>query len=541
MRKKIVIIGILLMLFVFGVTYAWWSWNSSTNTDVTFNVEGASITYSAGNNISGIKLIPVSSKEKGVSDNTAAYKEITASSNKTMYLTLNLDLTTFPSQLADASLVWEIYKGNTKIGNGNFSGKQQGNSITLFKDQEINSTESLYKLYIWIDGNQTNPNTMMNQDFVFTLNATATDEVVIPDRLMVQPIYNIPWCESGDNTFDECYGEEYHYSKDGNILGKVFEEPHIISRIITVANKNVPANAVDSWDVSESQNGSVMAWFIDSNAYCKIIEYVGGSPRNIGYYDKEYCDANVSNYNNYYYDDNKEYIATILDLPVYELYIGQDGGVVANPNSSFLFSEFVDLVELDLSHLNTDNVTDMSYMFAGLFGLQTLNLGNNFNTSNVTNMRAMFSGITNMTTLNLGSNFDTSKVEDMSFMFYAMLNLLTLDLNNKFNTSNVTNMSYMFYRMHSLSSLNLGRSFDTSKVEDMPWMFTDDSLLEVIYTALDFNINSLNGSDVIFFNCNSLVGGNNTTFNRNNDDVSYAKIDRPGTPGYFTDIAVLNS
>ena len=151
MKKKIIIIVSLLIVLVIGITYAWWNWQSSTNTNVTFNAEVASVTYSAGNNISGIKLIPVSSKEKGVTDNTAVYKEITASSNKTMYLTLNMALTTFPSNLADASLVWEIYKGNTKIGNGNFSGKQQGNSITLFKDQEINSTESLYKLYIWID------------------------------------------------------------------------------------------------------------------------------------------------------------------------------------------------------------------------------------------------------------------------------------------------------------------------------------------------------------------------------------------------------
>ena len=172
-KKKIIIIVSLLIVLVIGVTYAWWNWQSSTNTNVTFNVEGATVTYSAGANISGIKLIPVSSKEKGVTDNTAAYKEITASSNKTMYLTLNMALTTFPSNLADKSLVWEIYKGNTKIGNGNFNGKSQGNAITLFENQEINSTESLYKLYIWIDGLQDNPNTMMNQDFVFTLNATA--------------------------------------------------------------------------------------------------------------------------------------------------------------------------------------------------------------------------------------------------------------------------------------------------------------------------------------------------------------------------------
>ena len=57
-KKKIIIIGILLITLTLGITYAWWNWTSS-NTNVTFTIEGATITYNAGNNISGIKLIPV--------------------------------------------------------------------------------------------------------------------------------------------------------------------------------------------------------------------------------------------------------------------------------------------------------------------------------------------------------------------------------------------------------------------------------------------------------------------------------------------------
>ena len=188
MRKKYIIIGILLITITLGITYAWWRWNSSNNTDVTFTIEGATITYNGGPDISGIKLIPVSSKEKGVTDNTAIYKEITASANKNMYLTLNLDLKTFPSALADKSLVWEIYKGETKIDNGNFNGLQQDDSITLFDGELINSTTSTYKLYIWIDGNQDNPSEMMNQSFVFHLNANATEEeqVTLYDKVASQ-------------------------------------------------------------------------------------------------------------------------------------------------------------------------------------------------------------------------------------------------------------------------------------------------------------------------------------------------------------------
>ncbi len=73
---------------------------------------------------------------------------------------------------------------------------------------------------------------------------------------------------------------------------------------------------------------------------------------------------------------------------LYEVYIGQNGEVVANPNSKDLFKGFSKLEYLNLNNLNTSNVTSMMNMFEG-------------NT---------------LTTLNL-SSFDTSKVTDMSYMF----------------------------------------------------------------------------------------------------------------------------
>ena len=47
------------------------------------------------------------------------------------------------------------------------------------------------------------------------------------------------------------------------------------------------------------------------------------------------------------------------------------------------------LKELDLSNFNTNNVTNMSYMFNECKSLKELNLIN-FNTNNVTNMTYMF-------------------------------------------------------------------------------------------------------------------------------------------------------
>ena len=49
------------------------------------------------------------------------------------------------------------------------------------------------------------------------------------------------------------------------------------------------------------------------------------------------------------------------------------------------------LKELNLTNFNTNNVTNMSYMFSWCSSLKELIL-TNFNTNNVTNMKGMFFG-----------------------------------------------------------------------------------------------------------------------------------------------------
>ena len=178
MKKKIIVISLVLCIVIIGLTYAWFTWQSPNRT--TISVLGGSgsiiVNYDGGPNISGIKLIPASSKERAESDGTGVGKTITASATDTVYMDLNMTLETFPQALSHQSLKWEIYNGNTKVGEGNFANKNQGDVINLFSGETITTTTSTYKLYIWIDGLQSNPNTMQNQDFKFVLSAEATDE-----------------------------------------------------------------------------------------------------------------------------------------------------------------------------------------------------------------------------------------------------------------------------------------------------------------------------------------------------------------------------
>ena len=138
-----------------------------------------------------------------------------------------------------------------------------------------------------------------------------------------------------------------------------------------------------------------------------------------------------------------------------------------------LFQRCNNITEIDLSHFDTSQVTDMRSMFDSCSSLISLNL-DNFDTSKVENMGNMFTLCSALTSLNL-SSFDTKRVSHMGVMFGGCSSLKSLDLSN-FNTSSVTVMENMFRFCSSLTSLNL-INFNTSSVSYMLYMFYGCSLL----------------------------------------------------------------
>lgn len=297
-----------------------------------------------------------------------------------------------------------------------------------------------------------------------------------------------------------------------------FYKESIVS-VTFLNNNNVPESATEEWNVSEDQeNGSVMAWVVPNN------------------------------------NDNTKY----------DLYIGAPSGVIANEDSSYIFSEFTgitsiefnnnfdtskvtnmsymfyycsSLTELDLSSFDTSKVTDMSYMFVYCISLADLNLSN-FNTSNVIDMSGMFAGCITLTELDV-SNFDTSSVTNMSDMFNSVY-IYKLDL-SKFDTSKVTNMTGMFYDaqgpmeiifpenfgsaattmelMFAKSSRSSGftkldvSNFNTSKVTDMSYMFYNNYALTEIVGLENFDTSNVTDMEGMFWDCHLLTELNLCSFN----------------------------
>ena len=188
MEKKHIIIGSILVIgaIMVGSTLAWWTWSTSSNeqTNIVVTIGGTTISYEDGDDITNNNLIPTSTKEKGIS------KNITVSSTGQVYLDLNMTVVTLDDALKDASFKYEIYNGSDLVTGGNFANSNVGDNIVLLSGVEVTSSPTTYTLYIWIDGNMSNPNTMYNQNFEFRLNASATDEKPI-ETIEYSPITDI--------------------------------------------------------------------------------------------------------------------------------------------------------------------------------------------------------------------------------------------------------------------------------------------------------------------------------------------------------------
>ena len=294
-----------------------------------------------------------------------------------------------------------------------------------------------------------------------TFNVTVTYNPEItnqPDNITSDLTITLDYVQAGTTDTGEVLPiknnvmRSYHWNTTNDYHSDEYREK--ITSIEFSNNKNIPSEAVQSWDVSERQDGSVMAWIVNDT-------------ENAGYY---------------------------------KLYIGGDGGVVANPNSSTLFANFKQTKTIDLSNLDTSYVTDMNYMFDGMSHLENITFGEKFDTSNVTNMNQMFAtwdGVSQLKTINL-SSFKTSKVTNMSGMFAGLTELTELDLSN-FDTSNVTSMSAMFNKCSSLKALDLS-NFNTKKVTTMLNMFLNTTNLQTIYVGPNW---STDGTDIygMFSNC----------------------------------------
>ena len=305
---------------------------------------------------------------------------------------------------------------NEEESSNSYTGRPSG-EMSLYTSSMNSSESNNYRLRMWVDEDYNPQDDGGNLEFSVQINVYGLDGLSMEDRMMKAYVS----------------GEDFHTD----------EYRSNITSIVTKGDTIIPEGVIESWDISEKQNGSVIAYAEDDGS----------------------------------------------GAGTYKVTIGGEGKIIANYDMSYYFFSFTNCTTIDLSYLDTSLTTDLSYMFASLYllgeemSLKNIIFGNNFDTSNVTNMSSVFLGCSSLTNLDLHI-FKTLKVETMFQMFMGCKNLIELDLSN-FDTSNTTNISFMFGACYSLVNLNL-KNFNTSKVSTMRQMFDGcHSLTSLDLTSFD--------------------------------------------------------
>ena len=208
--------------------------------------------------------------------------------------------------------------------------------------------------------------------------------------------------------------------------------------------------------------------------------------------------------------------------------------VVVRPSTRFYNLDYIfkdgSFVGCDF-RADTTNWTSMSNMFRNFGGLD-IDVSN-LNTSQVTDMSAMFQYDKYLISLDLGS-FDTSQVTNMSGMFEGLSKFTgTLDIRH-FNMSKVTSL-YNFIR-NSTAKLNM-EGCDTSKVTTIR-LWNESNLWQNL-VGLDFS--SVSGANKGAYRCMpgnrcpTIVGDYTLDDVRNNNLYTYRNF------GYSMDWSFLGS
>lgn len=158
---------------------------------------------------------------------------------------------------------------------------------------------------------------------------------------------------------------------------------------------------------------------------------------------------------------------------------------------------------------------------------------NKFDTKNVTNMCAMFEYL-NIDAIDI-SHFNTANVTDISWLFHGS-SIININFGSNFNTSNVRKFDGMFQDMKKITTLDISL-IKVSKGATINYMFGKCPNLKTIYVSEDNGFENAGAGDRVFEGDTSLVGGsgdNETKFTSNQVSKTYARISTQDNPGYFT-------
>ena len=400
-RQLLLSIGLvlILVLMIVGISYAAFKFVGEGKKPNTITTGAITMEYTESTNtISMTGALPTTDATGKVRLTAGEYFDFTIKSNIQGNANINWEITAEDVTTATR----KIDGKNIKL----YLTKLNGDNEEEVMAPKVYTTESTENTYT---GRPANMMSLAKG----TMSASETTNYRL--RMYVDESYN-PQGDGGDLSFSikiNVYGKTgkkmpvgskmkaYMTQDDLNNYPRPSTDFHTdayMSKITSIITKNdniVPATATESWDISEAGDGSVMAYVEDDGT----------------------------------------------GNDTYKVTIGGKGGIIANESMIGYFEDFNKMTSIDLSSLDTSEVTNMGYMFIRCSSLTSLDVSN-FDTSKVTAMYSMFEDCSSLTSLDV-SNFDTSQVTEMSGMFAFCRSLTSLDVSN-FDISKATAMYGMF-------------------------------------------------------------------------------------------------
>jgi len=172
---------------------------------------------------------------------------------------------------------------------------------------------------------------------------------------------------------------------------------------------------------------------------------------------------------------------------------------------NYMFAYCKNLIELDISFFNIENVIDISGIFEGCSSLKLL--PNNFkkNPENIINIKDMFKECSLIESIPDISKWNIKNVTDISGIFKGCSSLISLPDISKWKTINITNMSEIFKGCSLIESIPDISKWVVKKVTEMNSIFEGCSSLKSLPDISNWKIKSIKYISAIFNGCSSLI------------------------------------
>ena len=284
------------------------------------------------------------------------------------------------------------------------------------------------------------------------------------------------------------------------------------TKVVVSKDVDIPSNAID---VSENRDGSIKVWLDNDTLYLgsKYRMYIpsNGSSffnRNRNIISLDFKKDSISSKFTENFSDMFYYLTQLEELNT--SWINTDNAT----DIRYMFQSCSKIKELDLSGFYNPNVSDLYYnLISGCSSLEELDLSNWKNSSSITSIKFQYFPST-LKKLNV-DNFDTSHLTTAYYMFsYSPCSNVVLDLST-WDLSGITSMSYMFYSSKFNEIKMPGGEF--SNLTDVKYMFYQSTIENIEFEENTCPV--LVDSQYMFY-CSTYIG----SVNIGNFDFSHVII-----------------